>query len=257
LRARINLLSSFKPGSNFLDFIKAIDCRSIEDMLCLKKFCEAASSFELPVYTESGRSKFEYILKIGGRLSSAIGRNPVDRPAQPEPDAKEAERLGILELRLHESVPDTVASVSRPRYFMPLGEVYRASRSSYKTEEVQSTNFFVLMDVTSPKKSIWLMFRYERPFVGRDGPGWEPVSFDLKPLFGPRIFDMVCLLEDVRDWAGPEQDMVDMDRLTAMLPDHTMHLKPDLFLPVLADLKKELDKGWDKPDEDEIMVVVE
>ncbi|KAK4237926.1 hypothetical protein C8A03DRAFT_15565 [Achaetomium macrosporum] len=160
LRKRINLLSSSHPEADFLNFLKHMDCRSDGDMLCFKRYTEAALSFELPVYTESGRSKFCYILKVGGRLSSAIYGNPENRPEQPKWDEEEAERLGIMERRLHASIPDDVASTYQPRYFVPLGEVYRASRSSDKPEEVVSTNFFVLMDVTSPKKSIWLVYRY-------------------------------------------------------------------------------------------------
>ncbi|KAK3302599.1 uncharacterized protein B0T15DRAFT_514620 [Chaetomium strumarium] len=263
LRTRIDLLPSIRPDSDFLNFLKHIDCRYEEDLLCLKKFCKAsAMSTEIPIYTETGRSKFYYILKVGGALSSAIGGNPDNQPDQPEPDAKQAKRLGVLELRLHERVPEDVASRYRARYFMPLGEVYRASRSSTKADEVQSTNFFVLMDVTSPKKSIWLVFRYERPFERRDGAGWGTVTFDTtKPLFGTRIFDMVCLLEDVRDWPAPTAEnpnleMVDAERLAEIMrstPAHHEVLQPALFLPVLTDLRKVTEEGWEKPHEDERM----
>jgi hypothetical protein len=56
---------SIRVGSDLLIFLKNIDCRYKDNLLCLEKFCKAsAMSTEIPIYTESSRSKFCYLISL-------------------------------------------------------------------------------------------------------------------------------------------------------------------------------------------------
>jgi hypothetical protein len=249
---------------DFLAFLKRMDCTSDADLLRLKKYVRGKASFDFPLCTDSPtrRSKFCYFLKIGGSLSTTPTPNPLNRPAgQPYTAQSEAENLNIFETYLDDRCPEATTGIYAkyrpPKYLAPLGEVYRASRSTDSPEEVASTNFFAFVDVAGggdgphkKKKSVWLLYRYERPVESRDRVQWEAVSVSgqREAIFNNRLpkFDTVCLLEDVEGWGGPEEDMVGMGRFTEALPANgSMILRPVFYTPVLEKLREAIKMGWE------------
>lgn len=265
-------------GCEFLRFIKAMDCTSEEDLLRLQRYVRGRAALEFPLCSETGDSRVvEYFLKVGGLSSTLIAADPHDRPEQPKEDEARVERLNVLEFAVDErmarhatTAPKVAAGSSSgrgggpggnkdqdvqhdgiglPEYLVPLGEVYAANRSLNRPQEVGSTNFFVLMQVDGPKKSLWMVYRYMRSFKRKNGPVWDAVApgsqRDAHFKGCRRMFDTVCLLDDVRDWKDSAQDMVTMEHLAEAVPgDERAILQPIFFVPVLTVLRKALRKGW-------------
>ncbi|KAK3295435.1 uncharacterized protein B0H64DRAFT_321475 [Chaetomium fimeti] len=240
----------------FLDFIKRMDCTSDKDLLTLKTRVKGRASFDFPLCTDSPtrRSKLSYFLKIGGSLSTTLTPNPDNRPTQPGAAREAVEHLNIYETyhgrRCAAASGSEFRAYHPPRYVVPLGEVYRACRSSDKPGEVVSTNFLAFMDVGTPRKSVWLMYRYERAVEDRDRVQWQPVAThgERDSVFSSavRTFDAVCLLEDVEGWKGPAEDMVGMRRFEEALPESGhMVLNCVFYTPVLERLREAIKKGWE------------
>jgi hypothetical protein len=241
----------------FLTFLKGMDCSYDLDMLRLKGYVEGQLSFEFPLCLSSDTGgHLQYYLKVGGKLSTLIAADPKDRPEQPQQDDELVQKLNILELLTDEKRLKTAEAmkpgynpVAPSGYLAPLGEVYVAYRSANKPQEVASTNYFVLMEVTSPKKSLWMVYRYERPVQRKDGSQFTGVAVlsHRDSLFrgSRRHFDTVCLVDDVREWRSHTEDMIDMGRFAEALPGGSNVLQPVCYTPVLAAVREAMKQGWE------------
>jgi hypothetical protein len=190
-------------ATGFLGFLKHMDCTGDAELLRLQDFVQCSMSFEFPLCTEvitesSGAAttttKVEYVLKVGGGGPSAmVGPNPSARPGQPPPDGV-VEGPGVLgfcvDARTFRRVADH--DVRRPGYLVVLGEVYAVHRSRDRGHEVASTGFLVLMEGSSRRKSLWMVYRYETRF-DREGP--IELHDQRESVFTsiPGAFDTVCL----------------------------------------------------------------
>ena len=251
-----NTAHDLQWAHEFLAFIKRMDCSSDRELLSLKKCVNGRISFDFPLCTDSPtrRTKTCYFLKVGGSLSTALTPNPENRPAdQPAAHHEQAEHLNIYETYLDQRCAAATANGALrayhpPKYVVPLGEVYRARRSSHGPGEVSSTNFLTFMDVTAPRKSVWLMYRYEKAVEDRDRVQWRPVAVGMErdSVFssGVRKFDAVCLLPDVREWKDPAEEMVGMGRFGEALPEEQVILHAAFYTPVLEKLREALKTGW-------------
>ncbi|KAH6636033.1 hypothetical protein F5144DRAFT_163365 [Chaetomium tenue] len=250
-----NNATDLRWAREFLDFIKRMDCRSDAEFLSLKKCVKGRVSFDFPLCTDSPtrRTKICYFLKVGGSLSTTLAPNPDNRPAgQPGAAREEVENLNIYETYLDQRCAAATNNAFRafhpPKYVVPLGEVYRACRSSDGPGEVASTNFLVFMDVTGPRKSVWMMYRYEKAVEDRDRVQWRPVAIhnERDSVFSSsvRTFDAVCLLEDVREWKGPAEEMIGMGRFGEALPDEQVIVHAAFYTPVLEKMREVLKNGW-------------
>lgn len=250
-----NNATDLRWAREFLAFIKRRDCRSDEEFLSLKKCVKGRVSFDFPLCTDSPtrRTKICYFLKVGGSLSTTLAPNPDSRPAgQPGVAREEVENLNSYETYLDQRCAAATNNAFRafhpPKYVVPLGEVYRACRSSDGLGEVASTNFLVFMDVTGPRKSVWMMYRYEKAVEDRDRVQWRPVAIhnERDSVFSSsvRTFDAVCLLEDVRDWKGPAEEMIDMGRFGEALPEEQVIVHAAFYTPVLEKMREVLKTGW-------------
>ncbi|KAK3901286.1 hypothetical protein C8A05DRAFT_16511, partial [Staphylotrichum tortipilum] len=188
-------------------------------LLRLRDYVTGPLPFELPLLTETaGNRRLHCILKIGGHLSTPVAADPKDRPSQPAANETETENLKILELAVDDRIADKHAdndgtAPPLPAYLMPLGDVYAVNRGSNNAQEVSSTNFYVLLDITTPNKGVWLIYRYQRPVERAGGANWENVKgLESQAFFtrgrGKRAFDTMCLLTRVAEWESPVEDMV-------------------------------------------------
>lgn len=245
------------PG--FWDFIKRMDCTSDADLLRLKQYVQCRLSCDFPLCTDNVGPKVQYFLQIGGLMGTTVAADPSDGRAQPVSDREVMEDLNILEF-VEDSDEKRVGNpavaadnidhaVHHPQYLVPLGEVYLVHRSLNKAQGVESTNFFVLMDVTSPHKSLWMVYRYKKLFERKEGNCWERMRANRyrETSFGNtrRDFDTVRLLDNIRNWESPDEDMVKMDRFAEALPQGKNHvLQPVFVTPVLTAVREAIEKGW-------------
>lgn len=271
--SRRDILNFDGTAKAFLDFLKKMDCNSDEDLARVANVVEGDVSLEYRLSSESSMPRVYYYLKVGGNLSTHICANPEWDVAQPEADKDMAINLALLELTVEERQVNPAAAhgdattnnngiIAPPKFVMPLGEVYMVNRSHRKTQMVTSTNFFVVMDITSPKKSLWMVYRENRPFERRDGDiEWDSVSLIGTTSFfkgGKRYFDIVRLVDDITDWNNHEDEMVAMQHVAEVLSrEGTAYRKPDVVLPVFSVLKRAVKQGWEAgvkvEEEDEAM----
>ncbi|AEO69051.1 ddcc33e3-bcc4-4cee-b724-e267e8f36233 [Thermothielavioides terrestris] len=215
----------------FLDLLKRLKFTSDETILHLKTMLNGPIAQKFPLFTISTgpTTRFEYFLKVGGSLRSAVAPDPGLRPPQTRADQVTTEDLNISQIRFEEGrvlSHDSYRNLRPPQYMVPLGEVYRAGRIYGEPQEVILTNFFVMMDVITPKKSLWILYRYEKRVerVNR-GVRWERVKFkkDRDCVFpGLKSFDTVVSLTTSRN--GPvllhSREMVAMNAFKAALPQN-------------------------------------
>ncbi|KAK4123101.1 hypothetical protein N657DRAFT_634307 [Parathielavia appendiculata] len=224
-----------KGAQEFLSFLKTMDCSSDAALLRLRGYVEGRLSFELALClsTEMG-GHVQYYLKVGGQLSTIIGADPKERPQQPKADEEQADKLN-MECALGEKRIQSAATMHPDHqpvylsgYLMPLGEVFVAHRLSKQPQEVGSTNFFVLMEAASAKKSLWMVCRYEKLVRRKDGTNWGTVA-------GVTTGNTVCLLDDIKEWRNPTEGMIDMGPLAEALPDGGSNvLQPVFYTSVLT-----------------------
>jgi hypothetical protein len=105
------------------------------------------------------------------------------------------------------------------------------------------------MEVTSPKKGLWMVYRYQRPVQRREGIQFKSIVVlsHRESVFkgSHRNFDTVCLVDDVREWRSPTEDMIDMGRFAEALPGEGSNvLQPVFYTPVLAAVREAMKKGW-------------
>jgi len=246
-----------------LDFLKKMDCTSDGDLADLANLVRGKVSFEFLLSSESGLPRIYYFLKIGGSLSMHLAADPEDQPEQPESDETVVDAMSVLELQLDDTEISPVAgqraahndwTIDPPKYVVPLGEVYLVNRSHKKAQSVHATNYFVVMDITTPQKGLWMVHRYNRDFERRDGN----IQWDTIQLIGTTSFfkgttggfDMVRLLASVMDWRSPEEEMVAMAHVAeAMSREGSARRYPSFYLPTLVELKEAVKEGWEaKPE---------
>jgi hypothetical protein len=242
-------------ATSLLGFLKQMDCTRDAELLRLQGLVQCSMSCEFPLCTEiieedgavAATTKVEYVLKVGGGgLGTTVGADPTARPGQPPLDEL-VRSLGVLafclDARTFKRMVDN--DVRRPGYLVALGEVYMVNRSRDRGHEVAATGFFVLMEVSSRRKSLWMVYRYETRF-DREGP----IEFhdQRESLFMsiPGAFDTVCLLDDIRDWKSTAEDMISMDRFPEALSDGDFDiLRPTFCTPELPWFRAAIRKGWE------------
>jgi hypothetical protein len=242
-------------ATSLLDFLKQMDCTRDTELLRLQGLLQCSMTCECPLCTEiieedgavAATTKVEYVLKVGGGgLSATVGANPSAKPGQPPPDelVKNLGELGFsLNAKTFKRLVDN--DVRHPGYLVALGEVYMVNRSRDRGHEVAATGFFVLMEISSYRKSLWMVYRYETRF-DREGP--SEFHDRRESLFTsiPGAFDTVCLLDEIRDWKSTVEDMISMDRFPEALSDGDFDiLRPTFCTPALASFQAAIRKGWE------------
>ena len=242
----------------FLCFLKSFNATSIEDMLRLRKAVQGAVSFDLPICTDLSATghKMHYFLKVGGRMGIMVCASPKNRAEQSRQAQDPVAGLGVLQFVPDQRRASTLgregitSQMGLPNYLVPIGEVYVADRSLIKWQEVSSTNFFVLMDIATPRKALWMVYRYQRLFEESKGrASWAaevPVHGRNRTFTSlKRPFDTIRLLASVHDWTDPTENMVSMDQLAAALPGTgNIFFQPVFYTPALKELQDAVKKGW-------------
>ncbi len=238
-----------QPAHDLLTFLKTMDCRSTASLLRLRAYTTGPRPFEFPLLTETTpKDRLHYILKIGGSLSTPISADPADFPAQSANDSAEIEKLNILELAIGADIAETNNNTPLPQYLIPLGEVYAINHANPKGQEVCSTNFYVLLDIATPQKSIWMFYRYQRPVAGAkggtewkntDGPGRQGY---FRSGGGGRVCDAVCLLAGVAGWESAGEEMVKVGM--ECFREGGRKLKGVFMVPALGVMREVVERGW-------------
>ncbi|KAI2776482.1 hypothetical protein F4815DRAFT_345010 [Daldinia loculata] len=162
------------------------------------------------------------------------------------------------------------------RYALPLGEIHvYQPRVDKAPPDLIGTNFFLLMDVTNSKKSLWIVYAYEYPFnksnVPNHSKGYqheegtiETAKYELNrnsPLcadFG--LFDVACIANSLDDFVdltkggmpnlrGYQQTVcpqLDPVKVHQTLRSTACIAQPVFTEPNLDSLTRAINQGWKK-----------
>ncbi|KAF3059445.1 hypothetical protein GL218_04734 [Daldinia childiae] len=162
------------------------------------------------------------------------------------------------------------------RYALPLGEIHvYQPRVDKAPPDLIGTNFFLLMDVTNSKKSLWIAYAYEYSFNKSNGPNHskdyqheegtvETGKYELNrnsPLcatFG--LFDIACIANSLDDFVNPTKggipnlrgyqqttcSQLDPVKVHQMLRSTARISQPVFTEPNLDSLTRTINRGWNK-----------
>ncbi|KAK0712001.1 hypothetical protein B0H67DRAFT_555884 [Lasiosphaeris hirsuta] len=240
-------------------FIRDMNCMSERDLQRLKAYVVGDVPYEFPLFgrkTEGG-GRVQLFLKMGGKMSNTIRVGPRDGTLaddatvlQPK-DTATATSTNIFECWLSgKGVPDDNGI---PDYFVPLGEVYAHTRprggdSRTGLDKIASTNYFMFMDICSPARSLWLIYRYEQYPSAKNEHAVKKV-----PLREPacavftntRVFDIVRVLNHIGKWEAWDKGVLDDDQFKEVVGQGgRVEMMPLFTAPLLVQVEETLKKKW-------------
>jgi hypothetical protein len=134
------------------------------------------------------------------------------------------------------------------KYLWEIGQIFVRQRKSMLP---YPTHYHLVMDVTSPAKAVWIVFRCDKP----DGSGlesvwqldtsaikWQPFAHDLR--FHKQLFYSAQVFNTVKQWKGMNTPQGSFDQCSE-LANSTARKMPITFFDV-PDLEKlkEIERGW-------------
>ncbi|RYP47364.1 hypothetical protein DL769_011323 [Monosporascus sp. CRB-8-3] len=155
----------------------------------------------------------------------------------------------VMELEICE--PSQVpTSLVLPKYVTFLGNLFGAfsgSEGGDPSYQTSANNRCLVMDVTRPSKSVWLVYKYEY----REGDSILEYGFRQGKEIFPTVekeFDLALVCEDIRDWEEPNDNYelphFNKDKVEDALRRTACRVKPVFTKPNLDDLLVAIEEGW-------------
>ncbi|RYP18907.1 hypothetical protein DL767_009736 [Monosporascus sp. MG133] len=155
----------------------------------------------------------------------------------------------VMELEICE--PSQVpTSLVLPKYVTFLGNLFGAFSGSERgrpSYETSANNLCLVMDVTKPSKSVWLVYRYE---FRKGGNILEYEFHQDKDMFSTmeKEFDLALVCEYIRDWEEPngscELPHLNNEKVEDAMRRTACRVKPVFTRPNLDDLLVAIEEGW-------------
>ncbi|KAK3681676.1 hypothetical protein B0T22DRAFT_472639 [Podospora appendiculata] len=246
-------------GKTLFTFLQMMDCTSKKSLSVLAKYLSGNRSYDYPIYTfEHNNTIDSYFLRVGGQVRNALRPGPrediatLEVQTQLPADQRRVEQMGALQCLLTAKEFDDNDLVP-PEYFVCLGEVYKMTEdfnTPTVADQVRSTNFFVLMDIGDPAKGLWQMYRYEQYKERNGAPYYEKIQFRERSnsIGCGKVFDTVCLVEDIKEWKDHCRPMLDDQMFREMVNSgkgRTL-LEPMFTVPLWKEMDAVVRKGWGK-----------
>ncbi|CAJ2509843.1 Uu.00g057430.m01.CDS01 [Anthostomella pinea] len=137
-----------------------------------------------------------------------------------------------------------------PRYVIELGEIYNLKpKTNYFGGQIthQSTGFHLVMDVTRPEKSLWMVYRYEdqasngrnlkQSIKYRQDRFWHPFS-------SVGEFDIAQVYERIEDWMGFNTPVGRYAASRKLVKQTAGLVKPMFVEPIIDEVREEIARGW-------------
>lgn len=155
----------------------------------------------------------------------------------------------ILELNGYRS--ESITKPPFPKYVWEVGEIYnrrKVHRTNQWTE--QSTGYHLVVDVTSPSKALWVVYRYvehgdgdklDRDVTREKTTPWHPFAVaQSDPADAAQVF------MEVKAWKGTDTPVGSFRSSAELVKKtrRTLQAKPTFLEPVLEEVKQAIAKGW-------------
>jgi hypothetical protein len=153
----------------------------------------------------------------------------------------------FLELERNPSMPK---GKYFPRYVYEVGEIFnRKVVTKYNGRQAthRSTGYHLVVDVTKPEKSLWLIYRYEE--VGSDGQSLkQSITYKQDSFWHPFAsvceFDIAMIFERFDDWKGTDTPVGSFAASKKLVRQTAALIRPTFIEPVLQEVKDVIRQSW-------------
>ncbi|KAI1331072.1 hypothetical protein F5Y16DRAFT_291884 [Xylariaceae sp. FL0255] len=153
----------------------------------------------------------------------------------------------VLELERTDTMPE---GKYFPRYVYEIGEIFnRRIVTKYNGRQAthRSTGYHLVVDITSPKKSLWLVYRYED--VSKDSQSLKSaISYKRDSFWHPFAsvgdFDIAQVFESIEDWKGADTTLGSYAASKKLVRQTAALIRPTFIEPILEEVKETIRQGW-------------
>lgn len=154
----------------------------------------------------------------------------------------------ILELERSPSMPK---GKYFPRFVYEIGEVFnRRVVTKYNGRQAthRSTGYHLVVDVTKPEKSIWLVYRYQEE--SNDGQNLkQSITYKQDQFWHPFAnvceYDIAMVFERFEDWKGTDTPVGSYMTSKKLVRQTAALIRPTFIEPILEELKDEIRRSWE------------
>ncbi|KAI0862728.1 hypothetical protein F4860DRAFT_109956 [Xylaria cubensis] len=154
----------------------------------------------------------------------------------------------ILELDRNASMPK---GKYFPRYVYEIGEIFNrkvVTKYSGRQATHRSTGYHLVVDVTKPEKSLWLVYRYQE--ASTDGQSLkQSITYKQDNFWHPFAsvceYDIAMIFERFEDWKGTDTPVGSYTTSKKLVRQTAALIRPTFIEPDLQELKEEIRRSWD------------
>lgn len=138
-----------------------------------------------------------------------------------------------------------------PRFVYEIGEIFNrkvVTKYSGRQATHRSTGYHLVVDVTKPEKSLWLIYRYQE--VSSDGQSLkQSITYKHDGFWHPFAsvgeFDIAMIFEKFEDWKGTDTPVGSFATSKKLVRQTAALVRPTFIEPVLQEVKDEIRRSWE------------
>ncbi|KAI1173956.1 hypothetical protein F4777DRAFT_418603 [Nemania sp. FL0916] len=154
----------------------------------------------------------------------------------------------ILELERNAAMPK---GKYFPRFVYEIGEIFNrkvVTKYSGRQATHRSTGYHLVVDITKPEKSLWLIYRYQE--VSSDSQSLkQSITYKQDNFWHPFAsvceFDIAMIFEKFEDWKGTDTPVGSYMASKKLVRQTAALIRPTFIEPVLQEVKDEVRRSWD------------
>ncbi|KAI1197347.1 hypothetical protein F5X97DRAFT_181390 [Nemania serpens] len=138
-----------------------------------------------------------------------------------------------------------------PRFVYEIGEIFNrkvVTKYSGRQATHRSTGYHLVVDVTKPEKSLWLIYRYQE--VSGDGQSLkQSITYKQDSFWHPFAsvceFDIAMVFERFEDWKGTDTPVGSFTTSKKLVRQTAALIRPTFIEPVLQEVKDDIRRSWE------------
>ncbi|KAI0199616.1 hypothetical protein F4808DRAFT_210668 [Astrocystis sublimbata] len=138
-----------------------------------------------------------------------------------------------------------------PRFVYEIGEIFnRKVVTKYNGRQAthRSTGYHLVVDVTKPEKSLWLIYRYQEASADSQGLR-QSITYKQDSFWHPFAsvceYDIAMLFERFEDWKGSDTPVGSYTSSRKLVRQTAALIRPTFIEPDLQELKDAIRRGWE------------
>ncbi|RYC60249.1 hypothetical protein CHU98_g5970 [Xylaria longipes] len=138
-----------------------------------------------------------------------------------------------------------------PRFVYEIGEIFNrkvVTKYSGRQATHRSTGYHLVVDVTKPEKSLWLVYRYQE--ASTDGQSLkQSITYKQDNFWHPFAsvceYDIAMIFERFEDWKGTDTPVGSYTTSKKLVRQTAALIRPTFIEPDLQELKDEIRRSWE------------